>query len=274
MITGENDDRVVALTAFLQRFNHLAGHGIHITDRRIISANQFLLLRNVHLQAFRGSSVARILGNVIPVAWYFFRQDMFAVRLVGWEVSPGRDKGDVWTHKTDTKEKRFVLVLLNQFDSLAGGFSVGMHEVISVRFHDYEATYAAFSQPNVVIFREQIGVFKKMLEKSPPGQSQANDVDFLLAVGELFTLVVYGQLLLENTRIYAVEDDLVDQIFDVFVRDFSRFALELHGKPSSTAVQMEHCLAMIAKPATDSDRYARVWDEQVLPLRDRYAMNP
>jgi acyl-CoA dehydrogenase len=143
-----------------------------------------------------------------------------------------------------------------------------------IRFHDYEATYAAFSQPNVVIFREQIGVFKKMLEKSPPGQSQANDVDFLLAVGELFTLVVYGQLLLENTRIYAVEDDLVDQIFDVFVRDFSRFALELHGKPSSTAVQMEHCLAMIAKPATDSDRYARVWDEQVLPLRDRYAMNP
>jgi len=143
-----------------------------------------------------------------------------------------------------------------------------------IRFPDHEATYGEFSQPNVSIFREQIAVFKQMLEKSPPGQSQSNDVDFLLAVGELFTLVVYGQLLLENARIYEIDDDLIDQIFDVFVRDFSRFALQLHGKPSSTDVQMEHCLKMIAKPAVDADRYGRVWEQQVLPLRDRYAMNP
>ena len=143
-----------------------------------------------------------------------------------------------------------------------------------IGFPDYEATYAAFSQPNVSIFREQIAVFKEMLAQAPPGQSQANDVDFLLAVGELFTLVVYGQLLLENARIYEIEDDLIDQIFDVFVRDFSRFAIQLHGKPSSTDVQLQHCLKMIAKPAVDPDRYARVWEEQVLPLRDRYSMNP
>ncbi len=143
-----------------------------------------------------------------------------------------------------------------------------------IGFPDYEATYAAFSQPNVSIFREQIAVLKEMLAQAPPGQSQANDVDFLLAVGELFTLVVYGQLLLENARIYEIEDDLIDQIFDVFVRDFSRFAIQLHGKPSSTDVQLQHCLKMIAKPAVDPDRYARVWEQQVLPLRDRYPMNP
>ena len=143
-----------------------------------------------------------------------------------------------------------------------------------IGFPDYEATYAAFSQPNVSIFREQIAVLKEMLAQAPPGQSQANDVDFLLAVGELFTLVVYGQLLLENARIYEIEDDLIDQIFDVFVRDFSRFAIQLHGKPSSTDVQLQHCLKMIAKPAVDPDRYARVWEQQVLPLRDRYSMNP
>ena len=99
-------------------------------------------------------------------------------------------------------------------------------------------------------------------------------MDFLLAVGELFTLVVYGQLLLENAPIYGIEDDLVDQIFDVFVRDFSRFALQLHGKPSSTEVQMEHCLRMIAKPAVDPARYEGIWEGHVLPLADRYAMNP
>lgn len=143
-----------------------------------------------------------------------------------------------------------------------------------VRFHDYEATYAGFSQPNVGVFREQIAVFREMLEQAPPGQGQSNDVDFLLAVGELFTLVVYGQLLLENSQIYGIDDDLIDQIFDVFVRDFSSYAVQLHGKPSSTQVQMDHCLRMIAKPTVNPDRYARVWDAHVLPLRDVYAMNP
>jgi acyl-CoA dehydrogenase len=113
-----------------------------------------------------------------------------------------------------------------------------------------------------------------MLQAAPPGEGQANDVDFLLAVGELFTLVVYGQLLLENARIYDIAEDLIDQIFDVFVRDFSHYALQLHGKPSSTDVQMEHCLRMIAKPAGDADRYTRVWHDYVLPLSDAYAMNP
>jgi acyl-CoA dehydrogenase len=143
-----------------------------------------------------------------------------------------------------------------------------------IRFHDYETTYAAFSQPNVEVFRGQVAVFKKMLEAAPPGEGQANDVDFLLAVGELFTLVVYGQLLLENARIYDLAEDLIDQIFDVFVRDFSHYALQLHGKASSTDIQMEHCLQMIAKPIGDADRYTRVWQDHVLPLRDAYSMNP
>ena len=47
---------------------------------------------------------------------------------------------------------------------------------------------------------------------------------FLLALGELFTLVVYGQLILENARLYAIDDDTVDQIFDFMVRDFSKYA--------------------------------------------------
>ena len=142
-----------------------------------------------------------------------------------------------------------------------------------IRFHDYAAIFEAFDLPNVGVFREQIAVFKKMLEVATPGEGQANDIDFLMAVGELFTLVVYGQLLLENAQIYEIGDDLVGQIFDVIVRDFSGFALQLYGKPSSTPAQMEHCLAMIRKPAQDPDRYERVWSQQVLPLGDRYEMN-
>ena len=142
-----------------------------------------------------------------------------------------------------------------------------------IRFHDYGPVFESWDLPNVVLFREQVAVFKKMLEVATPGDAQKNDIDFLMAVGELFTLVVYGQLLLENARIYEVGDDLVDQIFDILIRDFSGFALQLYGKPSSTPAQMEHCLEMIRKPAQDPERYERVWSEQVLPLADRYEMN-
>jgi acyl-CoA dehydrogenase len=99
-------------------------------------------------------------------------------------------------------------------------------------------------------------------------------VDFLLAVGEIFTLTVYAQLLLENAEIYAIDRALVDQIFDVMVRDFSRFAVELHGKPSTRSAQAEHCLRMIRRPVVDEARTARVWGEHVHALRDAYAMTP
>ena len=50
------------------------------------------------------------------------------------------------------------------------------------------------------------------------GRSGKRAVDFLLTAGELFTLVVYGQLILENAGIYNVETEVLDQIFDFIVR--------------------------------------------------------
>ncbi len=142
-----------------------------------------------------------------------------------------------------------------------------------IRFHDYAPVFAASALPNVGVFREQVAVFKQLLEKATPGQGQSNDIDFLLAVGELFTLVVYAQLLLENAAIYELDPALVNQIFDVLVRDFSGQAVELHGKPTSTPAQMEHCLRMIRKPVVEREATDQVWKEHVLPLADRYQMN-
>lgn len=142
-----------------------------------------------------------------------------------------------------------------------------------IRFHDYSRVFARCDLPNVRLFREQTEIFKAMLAQAAPDEAQQRDVDWLLALGEIFTLVVYAQLLLENAEIYAIERALVDQIFDVFVRDFSRFAVQLHGKPSTTDAQMTSCLAMIRKPAVDAVRYETVWREHVYALRDAYQMN-
>jgi acyl-CoA dehydrogenase len=58
------------------------------------------------------------------------------------------------------------------------------------------------------------------------------------------------------------------------VRDFSKFALQLYSKPSSTPQQMDFCTRMIRKSIADETRYQRVWEEQVFTLKDVYAMNP
>ena len=142
-----------------------------------------------------------------------------------------------------------------------------------IQFHDYRQAYASRDLPNVQIFREQIKVFRDFLMKATPDAAQQKDIDFLLAAGEIFTLVVYGQLILENANLLAIPDDLVDQIFDFMVRDMSRFALQLHGKPSSSEAQMAFCLSLIRKAHADATRSQRVLEAQVYSQKGAYAMS-
>ncbi len=142
----------------------------------------------------------------------------------------------------------------------------------NIRFHDHAKVFERFNLENVKLFTEQAEVFKTMLATAPPTQTQTKDTDWLLAVGEIFTLIVYAQLVLENAEIYDIDRDVVDEIFDVAVRDLARFAVELHGKAGTTSEQGEYCLAMIRKPAGDDARYERVWQDHVYTLRDAYEM--
>ncbi|MFZ4480955.1 MAG: acyl-CoA dehydrogenase family protein, partial [Rhodoferax sp.] len=142
----------------------------------------------------------------------------------------------------------------------------------SIQFHDYHLAYDSYALPNLEVFKEQIALFKEMAMKAPPSKAQSQDIDFLLTAGEMFTLVVYGQLILENARIYAMDEALIDQIFDFMVRDFSKFALQLYSKPSSSEAQMAQCLKMIKKPVVDAQRYGAVWDGHVQAMKDQYRM--
>ncbi|GAB4351979.1 MAG: acyl-CoA dehydrogenase [Candidatus Abyssubacteria bacterium] len=144
----------------------------------------------------------------------------------------------------------------------------------NVQFHDYNIAYDSYRLPNVNRFKEQIESFKEFLMTTPPTAEQQQDTDFIMSVGELFTLIVYGQLILENAAIYHVEDDLVDQIFDFMVRDFSKYALDVHGKQSSTPEQVALCMKMIRKPAVNKDRFDNIWQNHVLALKNLYEMNP
>ncbi len=143
-----------------------------------------------------------------------------------------------------------------------------------IQFHDYMAAYNSVDLPNVNVFKTQIEALKALLMTAPPSKEQTRDIDFLLCLGELMTLVAYGQLIIEKAGMGQVSDDLLEQIFDFMVRDFSKFALQLYSKTSSTEAQMAGCLKLIKKPVVDEDRFQRVWQNEVLALTDVYEMNP
>ncbi len=128
--------------------------------------------------------------------------------------------------------------------------------------------------PAVAVLMEQVEAFRAMLVEATPSDEQQQDVDFLLAVGQLFALIVYAGLAFENVDTYAIHDDLVAVIADVFVRDFSQYTTELHGRTATTPRQAELCLRMMRRPGTDPAVPGGIFAKQVLGLNGAYAMNP
>lgn len=143
-----------------------------------------------------------------------------------------------------------------------------------IQFHDSALAYSSIDLPNLAVFKAQIEVLKELLLSAPPSKEQTKDIDFLLNLGELFTLVAYGQLLIEKANLDAVDHEVMDQIFDFMVRDFSKFALQLYSKNSATDQQMALCLRMIMKPVNDGERFDRIWQQHVAVQDGAYAMNP
>ena len=140
-----------------------------------------------------------------------------------------------------------------------------------IRFHDYRPIFKEFNLPNVKIFRKQMSRFKLMIMMSPPNKEQRKDTDFLMALGELFSLIVYAQLILENARAHKIDDQTLNQIFNFLVRDFSKFSIDLYSKSSSTALQRCFCKNMTKKPKPSQADFNHVW-QVVESLVDTYEM--
>ena len=145
----------------------------------------------------------------------------------------------------------------------------------SVQFHDYKPVFEANRQlPNVAIFIRQINLFKELLEKAGPDKVQDTDPSFSLPLGEMFSIVVYGQLILEQAKLDNIDPDIINQIFDFMVRDFSRFALQIYSMHNAKDEQRAFCKdIMLIKSEGDDVQYNRVWSKYVFSLNGEYAMN-
>ncbi|MCK9275492.1 MAG: hypothetical protein M0P57_10415 [Syntrophales bacterium] len=144
-----------------------------------------------------------------------------------------------------------------------------------VRFHDYRPIFDAFRDlPNVATFIEQFETFKEFLENAGPDKAQDMDPSWSLPLGEMFSIVVYGQLILEQAQFDDMDPAVINQIFDFMVRDFAQFALQIYGNHSSRNEQREYCSRiMLIKAVPDSAQYNTIWEKYVSVLDREYEMN-
>ncbi|BDH58091.1 acyl-CoA dehydrogenase family protein [Tsukamurella sp. PLM1] len=143
-----------------------------------------------------------------------------------------------------------------------------------VQFADWTKPYkAAADVPNVATFYEQAQALRTLLQTAPPSAEQAEDLDFVLDIGHLFSLVVYGQLILEQAALTGLDRDVLSRIFDVLVRDFSGYAIGVYGKPSATPAQQDWALGAVRRPTADQAAFDRVW-QQVAEYDGAYEMRP
>ncbi|HON61871.1 MAG TPA: acyl-CoA dehydrogenase family protein [Deltaproteobacteria bacterium] len=145
----------------------------------------------------------------------------------------------------------------------------------SVRFHDYKPIFEANSNlPNVAAFMKQTEIFKELLEKAGPDKMQDMDPSWSLPLGEMFSIVVYGQLILEQAEFDHTDPDIINQIFDFMVRDFAHFALQIYGNHSTKDEQRAYCKEiMLIKAVPDPAQYGGVWEKYVAVLSGEYEMN-
>ena len=148
------------------------------------------------------------------------------------------------------------------------------HGLGKVQFNDYRPVFEKFQHlPNVAVFIRQVAIFRELLEKAFPDKLQEMDPSFSLTLGEMFSIVVYGQLILEQAGIDNLDSDIINQLFDVMVRDFAGFGLQIYGKHTAYDNQRAYCKEIMEiKAVADSVQYERIWKEYVIPLNGEYVM--
>lgn len=152
-------------------------------------------------------------------------------------------------------------------------FRQTMGGLAKVKFPDYRAAYEGIDLPNVNRFKEQIEEFRTMIMEDAPDESLMKNMDHMLHYGEIFTMIVYAQLVLEGAKLNEIEDDLIDQMFGYFVKDLNKFALTQANDHENTEIQAQHLKAIALKGAVvDPEKDYAFWQEYVQSLDGCYTM--
>ena len=115
--------------------------------------------------------------------------------------------------------------------------------------------------------RRTVNAARALLAQAGPDKQQDMDPSFSLPLGEMFAIVVYGQLILEQAGLDRVDPEIVNQVFDFMVRDFAHFALQIYGMHACREDQRAFCRdIMLIRAVPDSGQYTRIWKNRVITL--------
>lgn len=153
----------------------------------------------------------------------------------------------------------------NIFGQTIGGLA-------KVKFPAYDKAYEGVDLPNVKRFKKIVDEFRDLIAEDAP--TQLKDMDYMLNYGEIFTMIVYAQLVLEGAKLNDVSPDLIDQIFACFIKDVNKFALTQANNHVNTPKQDEHLRAIaLAGPVVDPQKDFEFWKEYVQTLDGCYVMS-
>ena len=163
-----------------------------------------------------------------------------------------------------------------KFDSVSSAkndsylFNQVSGSLAKVRFPDYRRSFEGFKQSNLRIFNEQIELYRDFLMNAAPSEQQLKNADWMISAGEIFTLIPYAQLILENAKIYDINDDLLNEIACFLVKDFSSFAYNMILEHELSDEQERIFKKMMKKPDSDRSSFDSLWKNEVLPLNNLY----
>ncbi|WOO88080.1 acyl-CoA dehydrogenase [Mollicutes bacterium LVI A0039] len=155
----------------------------------------------------------------------------------------------------------------NIFDQRLGGFS-------KVQFPNYLDSFDGYDSENIKRFIAITELFKEFITKCPPTEAQAKNMDYMLHIGEIFTSIVYAQLIVEGAELNDVDDLLVDQIIKYFILDINKYALtQLNTQDCSE--EGRAILGKIAQsgPEVNKEIDEYFWKEFVQVNDGAYVMN-
>lgn len=155
----------------------------------------------------------------------------------------------------------------NIFDQQLGGLG-------KVKFPNYQNGFKGFNSENIDRLIEIIELFKEFITNYPPTKEQSKNMDYMLHIGEIFTSIVYAQLIVEGAKLNDVDDLLVDQIIKYFILDIGKYALT----QLNTQDYNDDAKALLSKiatfgPVVDKAADELFWREYVQVNDGAYVMN-
>lgn len=155
----------------------------------------------------------------------------------------------------------------NIFNQELGGLS-------KVKFGDYIDSFEDYDGPNVKQFISLVETFKAFVFTCPPTEAQSKNMDYMLHIGEIFTSIVYCQLIVEGANLNQVDELLVEQIVKLMILDINKYAL-LQLNTQENSEQGRELLTVLSQtgPIVNHRLDDLFWREFVVVNDGAYVMN-